>query len=132
MKEKEHVYIKREQSKSYQSDRSTTLECKTEADKEMALLQVDFSENYTCISQDEIQSYHWQQSQVSLFTCSLTYNCKHYPIVIISDDTDHTKDTVVAYMSRVLEELSINIREVRVWSDGPSSQFKNKYIAASL
>lgn len=37
-------------------------------------------------------------------------------------------------MLRVLEELPIglNIREVRVWSDGPSSQFKNKYIAASL
>lgn len=129
---KEHVYVKREQARSYQSDKTTTLECKEEADKKTALIQVDFSENYTCVAQDEVQSYHWQQSQVSLFTCSLYYNCKQHSIVIVSDSTDHTNDTVVDNMSRVLEELPTTIRKVKIWSDGPSSQFKNKYIAASL
>lgn len=53
---------------------------------------------------------------------------------------NHTKNTVVAYVSSVLQELKgssiksipAGIREVRIWSDGPSSKFKNKYIAASL
>lgn len=129
---KEHVFVKREQSKSYQLDRTTKLECPNASDSKIALIQVDFSENYTCVAQDEVQSYHWQQSQVSLFTSSVCYNGKQHPIVIVSDNTDHTKDTVVAYMSKLLEELPEHITEVRVWSDGPSSKFKNKYIAASL
>ena len=34
----------------------------------MAVLQMDYAENYTCIARDEIQSGHWNQAQVTLFT----------------------------------------------------------------
>ncbi|KAJ4428489.1 hypothetical protein ANN_24526 [Periplaneta americana] len=60
------------------------------------------------------------------------YSGEHHPMVTVSDNLDHTKHTVVAYMDRLLEEIPTEVNEVSVWSDGPSSQFKNRYIAASL
>ena len=52
----EHCFVKRQQALANKHEREAIDEC---ADK--ALLQVDFSENYTGIYQDEIQSAHWQQ-----------------------------------------------------------------------
>lgn len=83
--------------------------------------------------QDEIQSAHWQQHQVSLFTAAIWHSEDIYSYVLVSDNIDHTKNTIVAYMDRLLEELSLkSIEEVNIWSDGPSSQFKNKFIAESI
>lgn len=125
-----HVYTKREQAKSYQDDRNVTL---SEAhQRNVALVQVDFAENYTCFAQEEVQSYHWRQPQVSIFTCSICYHGKQRPYAIVSDNSDHTKDTIVVYMSKILDLIPEYVTEIRVWSDGPSSQFKNKYIAASI
>lgn len=33
------------------------------------VLHFDFAENWSVILPDEIQSYHWQNAQISLFTC---------------------------------------------------------------
>ena len=52
----QHVYTKREHAKSYQTDQSLTLS--KEHNKKVVLVQVDFSENYSCILQQEVQSYH--------------------------------------------------------------------------
>lgn len=125
----EHSFVKRKQAQTYKEQRSDA-ENKPSIDK--ALLQVDFSENYTCVAQNEIQSAHWNQAQVSLFTSSIWYSGKQHPLVIASDNTTHSKDTVVAYIDFILEELPKDIKEVSIWSDGPASQFKNRYISAVL
>ena len=39
-----------------------------------ALIQVDFSESYTCAAQDEIQSAYWKQHQGSLFTAAIWHS----------------------------------------------------------
>ena len=46
------------------------------------MVQVDFSENYTCKHQDEIQTAYWSQEQVTIF-----------PVAIwtISDDQSHLR-----------------------------------------
>ena len=31
-------------------------------------LQMDFAENYACTAQDGVQSAHWKQAQVTLYT----------------------------------------------------------------
>lgn len=126
----QHVYVKREQAASYKNQREEA--ASVNYNPSVAIVQLDFSENYTCIAQDEIQSYHWGQPQVSLFTCSLWYGGKQHPYVIISENLIHSKDTIIAYLSRILDEIPDDVNQVRIWSDGPSSQFKNKYIAASL
>lgn len=35
-------------------------------------------------------------------------------------------------MDRLLKELPEKIQTLKIWSDGPSKQFKNKFIAAAL
>ena len=125
----EHTYIKRHQASEYQT-------CKERAtnntDPEEALIQVDFSENYTCVAQDEIQSAHWNQRQVSLFTVAVWHSGSQHSHVIASDNLAHGKETVIAYLDKVLDGLPDHVKKVSLWSDGPASQFKNRYIAASM
>ena len=87
----EHCFIKREQASTYNTQRESAASEPQNSKK--ALLQIDYSENYTCVSQDEIQSAHWRQSQVSLFTASLWHSGSMYSHLLASDDLTHTKDT---------------------------------------
>lgn len=52
--------------------------------------------------------------------------------MVVSDNLDHTKETIFAYLCKVLSRIPKNIKRVRIWSDGPSNQFKNKYMAAAI
>lgn len=60
----EHVFVKRQQAKYFEQ------RVKTLTNKE-AVIQVDFAENYACKYQDEIQSAHWSQEQVTIFTVAI-------------------------------------------------------------
>lgn len=95
-------------------------------------LQVDFAENFVCEAQDEVQSAHWNQRQLSLFTTALHFNELFQPKVFVSDSLVHTKETIIPYIWKLLKELPKSLKILKIWSDGPSSQFKNKYIAAMI
>ena len=41
---------------------------KENANDGTAICQVDYSENFTLVNQDQIQSAHWSNQQVSIFT----------------------------------------------------------------
>ena len=125
-----HCYVKRQQAAKYSKEREAATSPDLDASK--ALLQVDYSENYTCVYQDEIQSAHWKQHQVSLFTAALWHSGELHSKVVASDNLTHSKETLVAYVSRLLDDIPATVKSVSIWSDGPSSQFKNHYIAASL
>lgn len=97
----EHVFVKRKQS-NYFEERKSNLQ------QGEAVVQVDFAENYSCKNQDEIQSAHWHQEQITLFTVAVwTRNedkdliCESH--VIISDDLEHEKTSVVVFISTVLD-----------------------------
>ncbi|XP_067634704.1 uncharacterized protein [Eurosta solidaginis] len=96
------------------------------------LLQVDFAENFVCENQDEVQSAHWNQRQLSIFTSGLYYNETFTAKVLVSNNLSHTKDTIVPYLYILFKNLPSTVRILKMWSDGPSSQFKNKYIAALI
>ncbi|XP_063381046.1 uncharacterized protein LOC134667550 [Cydia fagiglandana] len=121
----EHAYIKRNQASSYHNHKT---EISNTTDFEKVLIQVDYSENYTCVAQDEVQSFHWVQPQVTLFTVSLWMTGKQHPIVLVSDDRHHNKKTAMVYIDRILDDLPTDVKEVQLWSDGPASQFKNKFV----
>ena len=59
-----HTYVKRKQAAHLDASVS---ECNTKK----VVLQVDFSENATIMSQNEVQSAHWCHGQATLFhsTC---------------------------------------------------------------
>ena len=81
--------------------------------------------------QDEIQSAHWKQDQVSLFTAALWFDGKLHPTVIASDDLNHGKETVVS-IDHLLDTLPATVKCISIWSDGPSSQFKNRFVVAAI
>ena len=126
----QHCHTKREQATSYNHQREAAVS--DAHNTTHALIQVDFSENYTCVAQDEIQSAHWKQHQVSLFTAAIWHSGSIHSYVIASDNINHSKETIIAYTDRLLDLLPNNVTTTSFWSDGPSSQFKNRYHIASL
>ena len=62
-----HSLLKRKQAKSYEEDKQEALMKKSNT----VMIQVDFAENFICAAQDEVQSAHWKQNQINLFTSVL-------------------------------------------------------------
>lgn len=89
---------------------------------------------YSCEYQNEIQSALWSHRSVQLFTaarfkdgkCTKTY-------LICSDTKDKNKDTVFVFINKLIEiMLHTDKQDVVIYRDGPSSEFKNKYIACLM
>ncbi|CAF2747777.1 unnamed protein product [Rotaria sp. Silwood2] len=59
--------------------------------------QLDFAENFTLFRQREVQGYHWNNQQVTIFTVHLKIGSIHQNIVLISDYMSHNT-TVVLFM----------------------------------
>lgn len=51
---------------------------------------------------------------------------------MVSENTDHSKDTIVAYLYKIFLQIPEAIEIVRIWSGGPTNQFKNKFMAAVI
>ena len=106
---------------------------KERATSERILLHFDFSENATCPYENEVQSAHWSQKQVSLFVVCVfksndALNCR----VMVSDDLDHSKRSVSHLQTVVESVITSNVQELIFWSDGPASQFNNRYTTMLL
>ena len=67
-------------------------------DSDIAVLQMDFAENYACTAQDEIQSAHWNQNQVTLFPTVTWFKGEVMSKVIVSDCMQHTKSSVMVFL----------------------------------
>ena len=58
---------------------------------------------------------------------------ERHPAVVVSDDVSHSKQYILIFVRKILQSLLMDsIKTVHIWSDGPSSQFKNWYIFAAL
>ena len=125
-----HTHTKREQSAAYQKLRQAAESASADYDESRALLQVDWSENYTCIEQNEVQSGHWAHQSVSLYTYSLWYCGEQHAGVLTTDKNDHSKTTIVPFMDKILDKWPDCVTHLDVFTDGPSSQFKNRYMIA--
>lgn len=100
----EHVFVKRQQARIFKEK----IEHLTE---EEAVVQVDFAENFSCKYQGEVQSAHWSQDQVTLFTVAIWTKsgdknscCESH--VIVSDDLKHDKTSVAVFMCKVVNDLA--------------------------
>ena len=124
-----HTFIKRKQQEWFEMAKSSV-------DGKTVLVQVDFSENFTIKHQNEISSAYWSHKQASLFTSHawITDNTRE-SIVIWSDNLEHTKLSIYVFVQEILNHLTskyIDIRHVNFISDGPSSQFKQKFLFSNL
>lgn len=96
------------------------------------LLHCDFSENFTCKMFQEIQAVHFgaSQYQISLHT-SVIYqkNKKPQSYCTFSDATDHSPEAIWAHLKPILTnicEKSPEIDTLHVFSDGPTTQYRQK------
>ena len=124
-----HEYTKRQQA-------ACANELREKVDGVHIVLQVDFSENASLGYQNEIQSVHWNHRQATLFTCYAWISPEvNESIVIIWDDLTHTKLSVYAYMTRILDIIVTkypSVKSIDIFSDGAASQFKQKYLFSNL
>ena len=124
-----HSFVKTHQENSYKLDKSVA----QAPDSKVLCLQMDFSENFSIQQQNEIQSAHWHHDQLTVYTIMMWHRQSKLPWVIISDNLSHDKFAVTAFLKVILDEIKSSesfkeVQEVRVWTDGPSSQYKNRYI----
>ena len=99
------------------------------------ILQMDFAENFSCRSLDEVQTAYWNQTSVTLHPVVAYYReggkLKHKSIAIISDEAHHSASTVCAFIDAIipkLREIDPRVRKIHYWTDSPSSQYRNRFI----
>lgn len=93
----------------------------------------DFAENYTFTVQDEIQSFHWTNEQATLHPFVYYYKTEDKiccrSLCVISDHLTHDTATVHAFQKHVINDIKTvvpDVNKVIYFSDGASSQYKNK------
>ena len=98
-------------SKEVNAKHTTSSKCQK---YRLTLFQREFAENYSTSWQNKIQSVHSKRKHITLLT-----------------DVFHTKKSVLFLLETLLSKSS-NAKLLHIWSDGPTSQFKNKLIAAAF
>ena len=121
-----NYFIKKLQMEAYNACQLTA----TEADSNTAMVQMDFSENFSCVYQDEVSSAHWKTTSVTLYTVMIWFRDQSISTVLLSDNNDHDKTTMVPYTAYILNYIKEHFGDI--WTHGPSSQFENKYIFAFI
>lgn len=102
------------------------------------IAQMDFAENYSCVSLEEVQSAYWDQGeQVTLHPVVFYFRNEegelaHKSSVIISDTLSHTASTIFAFLKKSIipeaRELVPEAEFIHYWTDSPTSQYRNKKI----
>ena len=121
---KSHSYIAREQN-AYLDQLKENLK----PDEAVAIL--DFSENYNCVVQDEVQGFHWNNKQCSLHPVSIYYKDGDTSLqkscCIVSDDlthdVDHVHEVVKLTCKNVKAFTNNNVKKIHYFSDGCAAQY---------
>ncbi|XP_060564869.1 uncharacterized protein LOC132724071 [Ruditapes philippinarum] len=98
------------------------------------LAHMDFAENFSCTAADEVQSAYWNQNSITLHPVVVYFRdngeLKHINYVFVTDDIGHNIGSVYTFIKKLIldlkQTLKCNLRKVYYWTDGPSSQYKNK------
>ena len=128
---KAHVNLKRIQSAAFENDRQQT--------SGIRILQIDFAMSFSCEYQNEIMSAMWSRVSVLLFTAALFFKGKCQTFLVCSDTKNKDKNTIFTFIdflyNNIFNTEQPNIEkpsEEVIWSDGPASEFKNRYMAKVL
>ena len=100
-------------------------------------LQVDFSENYRTIYQDEIQNAFFNYNQVGLFIAVAWFGHGSDVVsyALVSDDVSHNKYSIHVCLTRIIKDLKrkfSSLETVNIFSDGVAAQFKQRFLFANL
>ncbi|CAF4999376.1 unnamed protein product [Rotaria sp. Silwood1] len=97
--------------------------------------QLDFAENYTIFHQREVQGFHWNNQQVTVFTVHLKVGSNNKNIVIISDYMLHNTNFVYVAQELIVKFIKHHfplVKKINYLSDGACSHFKNNFNMLNL
>ena len=102
--------------------------------KHEMIIQLDFAENYSCKSLEEVQSAYFNQTSVTLHPMVVYFKSdddklEHKSFIIVSDEMAHKSSTVIAFIAElmpILKEMDSGLKYIHYWSDSPTSQYRNK------
>ena len=117
-----HISTKRIQAEEFE---------KNKADSTMQTLQIGYAMAYQCMYQHEVSRALWFRESIHLFICALTHTGLKTTMVICTDYKSKDKfsnRTFLEYLYDNIIPKNDEVKEEIIWSDGPTSQFKNKYL----
>lgn len=95
---------------------------------------LDFTENYTCLAQDQVQAGHWHHDQATLHPIVTSYLCTKcssphkimHSLVYVSDDMDHDYHAVHKFHTEAVQflKMELDVTHIIRFSDGCASQYK--------
>ena len=94
----------------------------------------DLSENYSFLVQDEVQGYHWTNTQATVHPFVSYYmdgnKLEHISLVIISECQSHDTVAVHLFQSYLIDFLTETFNKkpskIYYFSDGAVAQYKNR------
>ena len=100
------------------------------------IVQMDFAENYSCKSLEEVQSAYFNQISVTLHPVVVYHkgaegDLLHRSFIIVSDEMAHKAGTVITFVKELIPTIkSIDpaLETIHYWTDSPSSQYRNRHI----
>ena len=112
-----HCYTRRQQEHVYNENRYNAV---ANSDPVNALFSLT-SQRITHVSASQ-----------PLTTSSLWYDGTQHPIILASDNNEHSKDTIIPYLSFLLKSLPPHIKTISIRTDALPSQFKNSFITTAI
>lgn len=122
-----HDFVAKQQS-SFINDKKENLK------ESEFVVNLDFSENYNIVVQDEAQSYHWASEHVTIHPFVIYYReddkIKHSSFVVISPCLEHNTVSVYTFQKKLVEFMTTKFqtvpKKIFYYSDGCAAQYKNK------
>lgn len=127
---KKHSYVNRVQKKYFRTTRANLSN-----DDSIAVIQVDFAENFSIRKQDEIQSAYFLNEQISVFTIVVWLKNNTFSLAYVSDELNHDKYAVYVYLNKLFSWLKSEhsaLKVIHIFSDGAASQFKQRFTISSM
>ena len=100
-------------------------------DPKKRVLQIDYAMAYQCELQNEVMGALWTRGSVNLFTCAVYHNSTTNTLIFGTDYKGKDKFSTGLFIEKLYENeipANENVEEEIIWSDGPSSEFKNQYM----
>ena len=118
----QHVRIKRIQEARFLEDK---------AKANVGVTQIDFAMAYSCEYQNETESALWTRATINLFTLARFVNQEVTCHLFVLDNYKKDKDAIFACLQK-FHGNTTTFPEERIYSDGPSNEFKNQYMMKLL
>lgn len=93
------------------------------------MVWMDFAENFTCSSPEEVQSAYWSTDMISLHTMVVYSDTGVSSYVAISDVLVHNAIVIYCILGKLialLKERYQNLKKIHYLTDSPTSQYRNK------